>query len=81
MKSKCTCESEDQTTYMPPTSGDILFRFMAVIAIAVMFGFLVSQPGCTYNRNAPLIEHNAPFINADLNIKDSANGNTITPKP
>jgi hypothetical protein len=36
-------------------------------------------PGCTYNRNAPLIQRTAPLIDIHDNANGSANGNTVTP--
>lgn len=61
----------------PDVMDEIGCREMSLrmIAAVVLVCVAVTLTGCTYTRNAPLIEHNAPFI--DFNIKDSANGNTV----
>lgn len=55
--------------------GEFIVRAIGVVIFGIAAG--TASIGCAYTRNAPLIDHNAPFI--DLNIKDSANGNTVTP--
>jgi hypothetical protein len=75
-----TCEAEMKFKYTNHIYGihwSIAFGVPCLIHFALLAVLVVLLSGCTFNRNAPLINHNAPF----LEVRDSANGNTITPKP
>jgi len=45
----------------------VVVVMIGVILWAVLAGIFLAQTGCTYTRNAPLIERNAPLIDANLN--------------
>ncbi len=56
-----------------------ILRILSLVFLYLLI--LFGCPACTYTRNAPLINHNAPIIQTSLDVKDSANGNTVTPVP
>ena len=47
---------------------DMTLRMIGIVVLAI--ACVTSGTGCTINRNAPLLETN-------INVQDSANGNTV----